>query len=84
MTTRQVASAPEIATALRAVHNIIVLVQSIKEADYVISWKLGVLRVMMSGEKFWIIAPIWPPLLFMDLCKYKDENRHCIVPLNIT
>jgi hypothetical protein len=51
MATRQVASAPEIATGLRAVHNIHVLVRSITEADYVISWQLGVLRVMMSGEK---------------------------------
>ena len=52
MATRQVASAPEIAAALRAVHNINVLVRSVTEADYVISWQLGVLRVRMSGEKF--------------------------------
>jgi hypothetical protein len=59
MATRQVASAPEIATGLRAVHNINVLVRSITEADYVISWQLGVLRVMMSGEKLCMLSDIW-------------------------
>jgi hypothetical protein len=73
MTTRQVACAPEIATALRAVHNIIVLVRSVTEADYVISWKLGVLRVTISGEEFWIVVPTWPPFSFMNWCKYKNE-----------
>jgi hypothetical protein len=60
MATRQVASAPEIATGLRAVHNINVLVRSITEADYVISWRLGVLRVMMAGEKLCV----WISLIF--------------------
>jgi hypothetical protein len=73
MATRQVASAPEIATGLRAVHNINVLVQSVTEADYVISWQLGVLRVRMSGEKF--CAP------FMVWCKYKIKSHHCSVLL---
>jgi hypothetical protein len=65
MATRQVASAPEITTALRAVHNIMVLVRSLTDADYVISWKLGVLRVLMSGEKLWLVVFTWPPLLFI-------------------
>jgi hypothetical protein len=52
MATRQVAGASEIATALRAAHNIVVLVRPVTEADYVISWRLGVLRVTMSGDDF--------------------------------
>jgi hypothetical protein len=73
MATRQVASAPEIATTLRAVHNINVLVRSVTEADYVISWQLGVLRVRMSGEKFCALFMVW--------YKYKIGSHHCRVLL---
>jgi hypothetical protein len=73
MATRQVASAPEIATALRAVHNINVLVQSVTEADFVISWQLGVLRVKMSGEKSCSQFVAW--------YKYKSGSHFCRVLL---
>ncbi|XP_069691235.1 Fanconi anemia group M protein isoform X2 [Periplaneta americana] len=48
MSTRQVVSAPEIATHLRAVYKFDVLVHSVPDADYVISWQLGVLRFTLT------------------------------------
>lgn len=46
---RQIASAPEIATSLRAKWNVQVHVRSLPGADFIVSWRLGINRITLSG-----------------------------------
>lgn len=47
---RQIASAPDITTVLRAKWNVLVHVRSAPEADYIVSWRVGINRIQLSGK----------------------------------
>lgn len=46
---KQLACALEITTALRAKHNIHVIIRSYLGADYIVSWRTGINRITLSG-----------------------------------